>query len=260
MVTHSREDNEGRRPALSFDDWDQHQSHRSNRNRRSTASSQPRRRRTEQSIPQYSSQPRARRAEPVDERPQRRRGGSRRSAQEDVEQRQTHTVGRYADEDFAPRRDDRVEDSAATRETVESAATGKAVSGHNVARIGFEVAIIAATTALGVGGLSWAVDRLALKFFAPEYDPASVPIYMVSAGIALTTVLVLSILFLWMDRVTGAARGLFTGLVSVAILVGIAGVVLTSFSLNAIIYVILLIGLAVGLSYVPKSIIENRYV
>lgn len=136
----------------------------------------------------------------------------------------------------------------------------KAVHGHNVARIMLEIVVTALISMLGIGALSWISDRVALKFLSENYTPASNSLHVTSALIAFATVIVFGLFYLGLDKITGAARGLYTALTWVIIVGAVAYVVLTSLSVYAVVYLVLAFGVAIPLSYIPNIVTSNRYV
>lgn len=138
-------------------------------------------------------------------------------------------------------------------------AEGKASFGHNVARIVFEAFGTAGISAFGIGMLSWIVDRFALKFVSDNYTMAPMSLHITSAVLAFFTVMLFTFLYLGLDKATGAAKGIYTGLIWVIILSAIAYVTLTSLTVYAVVYLILIIGIAIPLSYIPNIVTSNRY-
>lgn len=141
----------------------------------------------------------------------------------------------------------------------ESIATGKARHGHNIGRIVMEAASIAGISAFGIGMLSWVVDRFALKFVAENYSMAPVSLHVTSGILAFFAVMLFAFLYLFLDKASGIAKGIYTGLIWVIILSGIAYVALTSLTVYAVVYLILIIGVAIPLSYIPNIVTSNRY-
>lgn len=135
---------------------------------------------------------------------------------------------------------------------------GKA-SGHDMPQIIKETVLIALVTAIGIGILSWVVDKMGLKFFFPEYVEAPLSLHFMSAAFAFFAVFIAVGLFIGLDRVTGISTGLYVSLLLVLILGSGAYVLLTSVSLNSVVYMILFTGLLVSLSYVPGNVKANRY-
>lgn len=136
---------------------------------------------------------------------------------------------------------------------------GKSKFGHNVAKIAFEAFSTAGISALGIGMLSWIIDRFALKFVSDNYTMAPVSLHITSAVIAFFSVVLFAFAYLGLDKVTGAAKGIYTGLIWVIILSAIAYVALTSLTVYAVVYLILIIGVTIPLSYVPNIVTSNRY-
>lgn len=148
---------------------------------------------------------------------------------------------------------------AVPAQNTEASRTGRA-TGHDFTRIMIECGILALCTAIAIGGLSWAADRLVLKFFVDSYDPAMAGLYVMSAVISLCAVMLATLMFVGLDRVSGIAKGLFFALLWVIVLTALAVLWLTSFSVYSVVYVVLLVGIVVGLSYVPGIVSGNRIV
>lgn len=141
----------------------------------------------------------------------------------------------------------------------ENVTTGKAAHGHNIARIVMEAVAVAGISAFGIGMLSWVVDRFALKFVAENYSMAPTSLHITSGVLAFFAVMLFAFLYLFLDRVSGIAKGIYTGLIWVIILSGVAYVTLTSLTVYAVVYLILIIGVAIPLSYIPNIVTSNRY-
>lgn len=138
-------------------------------------------------------------------------------------------------------------------------AEGKAKFGHNVAKIVFESFSTAIISSLGIGMLSWIIDRFALKFVSDNYTMAPLSLHITSAVLAFFAVMLFAFAYLGLDKATGAAKGIYTGLIWVIILSAIAYVTLTSLTVYAVVYLILIIGVAIPLSYIPNIVTSNRY-
>jgi len=119
---------------------------------------------------------------------------------------------------------------------------------------------IAAITAIGVGGLSWAVDRIALKFFVENYSPADTSVHVISAVLAAFAVMLFTLFYLGLDHFTAAAKGFYTAVVWVLVAVAVAYVALTTLSVYAVVYLVVILGAVIPLSYIPKLVTSNRYV
>lgn len=141
----------------------------------------------------------------------------------------------------------------------ESVFTGKATYGHNIGRIVMESTSVAGISAFGIGMLSWVVDKFALKFVSENYSMAPTSLHITSGILAFFAVMLFAFLYLFLDRVSGIAKGIYTGLIWVIILSGVAYVTLTSLTVYAVVYLILIIGVAIPLSYIPNIVTSNRY-
>ena len=136
---------------------------------------------------------------------------------------------------------------------------GKAVA-HDMRQVGIEALLLALIGGCGVGVLSWVVDRVALKFFVDDYDAAGWQFAAVSGLLCAVVVMVCVGLFVVLDRATSVARGIFVAMVWVGLLACVAGVVLSSFSVYAVVYVVVVVGVAVAVSNVPSLVSDNRIV